>query len=238
MLDFNLLNWLDRSQVDYPDLFDDLARGNSSFKGQDITMQVLRTGERKNLDCLVDTIRVGGIDADTIGCVASDVVLYASLVVILGVVVTKFAMAVSFAWFFSWRIGRYKHETQEEVRARQQDVEDWSENIYRNAPARYRPNAAKKTILPTKSKFTQPFSSRGQVYSARSSLVPGKPIGAAMKNSPPGSPGRSSSGSSLPTVRFHFWVCCLLSGFSLHRLRECADWHGQSFFQLSGKLAV
>jgi chitin synthase len=84
VLDLNLLNWLDRSQVSYPDVFDDLKQSNNQFSGQDITMQLLPAGGQQLGGCLTDIIQVGYIDTNTFGCVASTVVLYAPLVVIIG----------------------------------------------------------------------------------------------------------------------------------------------------------
>lgn len=217
VLDFSLLNWLDTSQVTYPALFDELRSGESSYRGQDITMQILRSEEREIANCLVDIIRVGTISSKSLGCVASDVVLYASLIVIIGVVVIKFAMAVIFGWFLSWRIGKYRSETPEQRRARQAEIEQWTEDIYRPAPARYRPNV-RKSMLPTKSRFStmaplkppNASSNRQSYYSppasSRASMYGGgKPVGMGMKNSPPASPGGykgSSSSLNLHAVSF------------------------------------
>lgn len=97
VLDFSLFNWLDSSQVTYPSLFNTLALGNNSeFRGSDITAQVVRNGQRDVAECMADIITVGFVDSETIGCIASDVVLYVSLVFIIGVVALKFGMAVLF----------------------------------------------------------------------------------------------------------------------------------------------
>ena len=101
MLDFGLLNWLDRSQVTYPAIFDQLAKPNGTFNGRDITMYVRRTNQLQLFGCLQEMVQVGFIDSRTIGCVASDVVLYVSLVFIIGVVAIRFFMAVLFGWFLS-----------------------------------------------------------------------------------------------------------------------------------------
>lgn len=209
VIDLGLLNWLDRSQVTYPTVFDDL-RINNTFTGQDITMQLLRTGGRQLGSCLIDTIQVGFIDTNTLGCVASTVVLYASLIVIIGVVLIKWAMAVSFAWFFGWRLGAFGKETAEQRAERAAAIESWSTDIYRPAPARYRPNAknGKRSLLPNTSRFTmagkpsgggggggaasaaaRPMSTyvgemnRKSMAFTKGMLVPG------IKNSPPTSPG-------------------------------------------------
>jgi len=95
VLDFSLFNWLDSSQVTFPSVFTDLARGNNTdYRGQDITMAVIRDEQTGLADCMADIVTVGFIDSRTIGCIASEVVLYVSLVFIVGVVAIKFAMAV------------------------------------------------------------------------------------------------------------------------------------------------
>ncbi|OAV99384.1 hypothetical protein, variant [Puccinia triticina 1-1 BBBD Race 1] len=210
VLDLDLLNWLDRSQVTYPEVFDDLKQSNNPFSGQDITMQLLRAGGQQLGGCLMDIIQVGYIDTNTLGCVASTVVLYASLVVIIGVVLIKWAMAVWFAWFFGWRLGSFGKETAEQRAQRAAAIETWSSDIYRPAPARYRPNArsAKKSLLPNTSRFTvmgkpgggsglgvagggaRPMSTHvGEMNRKSMMAFPTKPTGLAMKNSPPPTPG-------------------------------------------------
>ncbi|TIB97764.1 kinase-like protein [Wallemia mellicola] len=98
VLDLDLLNWLDSSQVNWPSEFDELKSPspNDKYKGRDITMTMQRTGRDEIGKCLQNVIRVGFIDTDTIGCVASNVVLYLSLIFIIGVVSIKWAMAVFF----------------------------------------------------------------------------------------------------------------------------------------------
>ena len=164
-------------------------------------MQMMRTHQQHLADCLVDIVRVGTIDSHSIGCVASDVVLYASLIVIIGVVVIKFSMAVIFGWFISWRLGNYKRETRRQQRARANEIENWSSDIYSPAPARYRPNV-RKSMLPTKSRFSSNLKAPPQNrYSSYSTAYSGgKPAGPAMRNSPPGSPGLKFSSSSTSLV--------------------------------------
>ncbi|KAI0035167.1 chitin synthase-domain-containing protein [Vararia minispora EC-137] len=165
VIDFNLLNWLSKSEISYPSLWDELKSGNGTYNTKDISMPLLRLGQRKMGQCLEQTIGVGFIDTRSIGCVASSVVLVVSLVFIIGVVAIRFAMAVIFAWFFAHRIGAFDNETREQRNARMRQIENWSNDIYRPAPGEYRPNVAKngavphykkekKTFLPTQSRFT------------------------------------------------------------------------------------
>ncbi|KAG8904836.1 Chitin synthase, class 3 [Tulasnella sp. 403] len=139
ILDLNLLNWLDTSQVHYPPLFDQLRKPNGTFNGKDLSAYFLRSKQTHLAECLQDIATVGFVDTKTIGCVASEVVLYVSLVFIIGVVAIKFVMAVIFGWFLSWRIGAFGNETYQQRMQRAREIENWTDNIHSTAPARYRP---------------------------------------------------------------------------------------------------
>ena len=82
---------------------------NGTYNGRDITMQFYRSNQKSLGHCLQDIVTVGFIDTQSIGCVASEVVLYVSLVFIIGVVAIKFGMAVLFGWFFSWKLGNFSN---------------------------------------------------------------------------------------------------------------------------------
>jgi chitin synthase len=170
VLDFNLLQWLNKAQVNYPTAFDAFMRADGSYNGKDLTMAFLRTNQRKLGLCLQDLTTVGFIDTKPIGCFASEVVLVTSLVFIIGVVAIRFGMAVMFAWFFSWKLGTFPRETYEQRMQRSTEIENWSSDIYRPAPSEYRPNvnknglhkkAARKTFLPSYSRFTPAENVKG-----------------------------------------------------------------------------
>ena len=164
MLDLNKLQWLSRAQVNYPSIFDDMKKANGTFNGKDLTMLFTRTNQKQLGACLQDIISIGFIDTNSIGCVASSVVLYLSLIFIIGVVAIRFMMAVMFQWFFSWKIGNFPRETYEQRMQRSAEIENWSNDIYRAAPPELRPNVNKnglrqgknnrKTFLPSHSRFT------------------------------------------------------------------------------------
>ncbi|KAF9651932.1 glycosyltransferase family 2 protein [Thelephora ganbajun] len=163
VLDLNLLNWLTTAQVRYPPVFDALKRPNGTFNGKDLSMYFYRTNQRTLAQCLEDVVTVGFIDTKSVGCVASDVVLYLSLIFIIGVVAIRFVMAVMFAWCFSWKLGVFKNETFQERNRRIEEIENWTSDIYRPAPNAYRPDVTKKGLakqhkaggfLPTQSRFT------------------------------------------------------------------------------------
>ncbi|KAF7293023.1 Glycosyltransferase family 2 protein [Mycena indigotica] len=161
VLDLSLLNWLDPSQITVPPLFNDL-KSNAAWTHQDITMQLRRRNQMHLGHCLQDMITVGFIDTNSIGCVASQVLLYLSLIFIVGVVLIRFAMAVMFQWFFSHKLGNFPRETYEERMKRAEEIENWSADIYKPAPSGMRPNVAatpaknekRKTFLPSTSRFT------------------------------------------------------------------------------------
>ena len=56
------------------------------------------------IPCLKQRYRAGSIDKITPGCFASSLLLYAGLIVILGLVLVRFAMACVFNWFLSERL--------------------------------------------------------------------------------------------------------------------------------------
>ncbi|ETS64860.1 hypothetical protein PaG_00830 [Moesziomyces aphidis] len=205
VLDLNRLNNLTNTLA-YPALFDTLKRRNDEWAGRDVTSAVMRQRLDNEFACLEQITRIGFIDSETIGCVASKVELYLSLVFIIGVVAIKFFMAVLFGWFLSWRLGNYANETYEQRMKRAAEIEQWSDDIYRPAPAGYRPNARKhKSFLPTQSRFSvaDPLSlksgSRAPMPLSEKRMTRAGRLGVAspLGGSPPGSPsvagGRSSA---------------------------------------------
>lgn len=115
---------------------------------------------RQEAECLYNTIQVGQVDDISIGCMFSDIVLYVSLVVILSVILVKFALAVIFGWFLSWRLGTFKEEkSYAERMKREEQIENWTRNINTNGPVAYiqpppQQQQKRKTFLPRQSRFT------------------------------------------------------------------------------------
>ncbi|KAK0549778.1 Chitin synthase, class 3 [Tilletia horrida] len=213
VLDLGRLNQIDITLVNYPQLFTSLKNGNSSYRGRDVTSLVFRQRNDALFDCLEQILRVGFVDSKTIGCVAADVELYISLVFIVGTVLIKFLMAVMFGWFLSWRLGNYGHnETYEQRMKRAAEIESWTDDIYRPAPASYRPNVRKhRSILPTTSRFSvinpafsnkavsggskhppaassRAFSEKMSTTGSRSPITKGGRLGISPSGTPPGSP--------------------------------------------------
>ncbi len=166
VLDLDLLNWFNTSQVQYPSDFDKL-KNNPDVRGVDIT-HAYQSGHNKQLGkCLTEIIRVGSIDTETVGCIASKVVLYVSLVFILSIVSAKFLLALSFQWFFSRRFAASKTSVEGNSKKRNQQIEDWSDDIYRPPPKMTdsgvalsdKSNRRGSNFLPTTSRFTSPYAS-------------------------------------------------------------------------------
>ncbi|SCU78752.1 LADA_0A07360g1_1 [Lachancea dasiensis] len=131
VLDLDLLNWLQTTDLDYPPLFDQLR--DSKLQGYDISLVLSDSFERKVARCLSETIRVGEIDSSTIGCLASQVVLYISLVFILAVVLLKFLISCYYRWVVARRQGA-STVSNKSLNQHAQDIEDWSENINARGP--------------------------------------------------------------------------------------------------------
>ena len=161
VLDLDLLRWFNTSQVSYPAKFDQL-RENPDVRGVDLTYY-LQGGDEKRLGkCLSQIIKVGSIDTDTVGCIASKVVLYVSLIFILSIVVVKFAFAVLFQWFLAKRFAADRTSMSSDSRTRNQQIEDWSNDIYRQAPRMVDPPipdrmSKRASFLPTTSRFSSPY---------------------------------------------------------------------------------
>lgn len=194
VLDLNLLKWFNTSQVSYPSHWDELAdnttAANKAIRGRDATHTFMKNGDKDTAECLEQIIKVGTVDSDSVGCIASKVVLYLSLVLILSVVVARFSLAIIFQWFISRRYAASRTSQSSDKRKRHQQIEDWSEDIYR-APARLpgdvgssvagassdRTSKRASTFLPTTSRFST-------VYGAdRISRRPGMPTTMASQSS-------------------------------------------------------
>ncbi|KAI8358627.1 chitin synthase-domain-containing protein, partial [Mortierella sp. GBAus27b] len=75
--------------------------------GRDATKIFFRTKYLKDsATCLVEKFNAGAIDKASPGCFASDLFMYVSLTVILGIVMSRFAMAIIFDWFLSAKLAK------------------------------------------------------------------------------------------------------------------------------------
>lgn len=82
-----------------------LLRTQSGASGKDGTRLFYgRSSLRSAVPCLLERYHAGNIDKVTPGCFVSQLVLYAGLIVILAIVLVRFAMACIFNWFMSSRL--------------------------------------------------------------------------------------------------------------------------------------
>ncbi|KAL9608608.1 MAG: hypothetical protein Q9167_006569 [Letrouitia subvulpina] len=165
VLDLGLIDWFNTSQVSYPPRFDEL-KNNPALRGIDVTHAFQRSSDKRVVECLSEIIRVGSIDTETVGCIASKVVLYVSLIFILSIVLIKFFLALSFQWFFSRRFAASKTGMESNPIKRSKQIEEWSNDIYR-APPRMndsgiglseKSSKRSSVFLPTTSRFTSPYA--------------------------------------------------------------------------------
>lgn len=181
VLDLDLLFWFNESQVSIPNRFKELrdkgTPANQAIRGRDITRIFQSSGDKRAAECFEEIIKVGTVDTDTVGCIASKVVLYVSLVLILSVVVARFSLALIFQWFISKTYAAAKTSQTSDKRKRNRQIEDWSEDIYR-APIRMPGDVGssvngsdriskRNSFLPTTSRFSTVYGTdRGSRRSA------------------------------------------------------------------------
>ena len=165
VLDLNLLDWFNRTQVNIPTIFDQI-RQNPAVRGVDVTRAYSSSYEKQVARCFTEIIKVGSIDTESIGCIASKVVLYVSLVFILAVVTAKFVLALTFQWFLSKKYGATKTSVgKTDSKQRKKQIEEWSDDIYRPPPRLADPAAGSdrsskrgSAFLPSTSRFTSPYT--------------------------------------------------------------------------------
>ncbi|KAI9487592.1 MAG: chitin synthase [Benjaminiella poitrasii] len=148
-------------------LVDQIMNDMDNYAGKDMTY-IIQSYRGPNItweeeaECLVETIRVGQIDTITVGCMFSKIVLYISLIVILGVIAAKFILAVVFGWFLSWRLGNFKEEKSYTARMkREEQIENWTSNMIAQGPVANIPQPTqhlappkRKSFFPSTSRFT------------------------------------------------------------------------------------
>ncbi|KAF8928382.1 hypothetical protein BGZ52_003393 [Haplosporangium bisporale] len=114
VIDGNVLN-LDQYFAVYPNAVDNdeidtifrTVRAQPALGGRDATKLFFRKESLKNqASCLVDKFGAGFIDKATPGCFAADLFMYVSICVVMGIVLSRFAMAILFDWFLSAKLAR------------------------------------------------------------------------------------------------------------------------------------
>jgi len=174
VLDLDILNWFNETQVRFPDRFKELRNKdspiNKAIRGRDVTRAFQNSDDKPIAECLEEITKVGTVDTDTVGCIAAKVVLYCTLALILAVVCSRFVLALVFQWFISNNYGAAKTSQTSDLRKRNRVIEDWSEDIY-SAPPRLpgsdigsnvggssdRLGPKKGSFLPTTSRFSAAY---------------------------------------------------------------------------------
>ncbi|KIX93065.1 uncharacterized protein Z520_11122 [Fonsecaea multimorphosa CBS 102226] len=168
VVDLDLLRWFNKSQVAWPKQFDDM-RESDEIRGTDITHVLQSPADKKVGKCLTQIAKVGSVDTETVGCIASKVVLYVSLVFILAVVLVKFFLALAFQWFLAGKFAATKTSQTSDPKKRAKQIEDWADDIYRPAPkitdpastvsgSDARTSKRGSQLFPQTSRFTSPYA--------------------------------------------------------------------------------
>jgi chitin synthase len=119
--------------------------------------------------CLQELYMMGYLEADTMGCIATDIVLNVSLVVILGVVLVRFFMALTFEWTLSWQLGRLQDKNLIQQN-RSKAYGEWSKTHMKKMPAPT--NAEQEVVLmrkglepsPERYELSEDFRAFGEIY--------------------------------------------------------------------------
>lgn len=168
VIDLDLVAWLNTSQVSYPKAFDDL-RNNDAIRGVDLTHVFQSSEDRQIGRCLEQIMKVGSVDTETVGCIASKVVLYVSLAFILAIVLAKFFLALAFQWFLSRKYAAPRTSQTSDPKQRAKQIEEWTQDIYTPAPkitdpastvtgSDGRTSKRGSTMFPQTSRFTSPYA--------------------------------------------------------------------------------
>ncbi len=175
VLDLDLLKWFNGTEVTVPKTFVDLSDQtsplNKALRGKDITHKFQRPSEKKIADCLEQIIKVGQVDTDTVGCIASQVVLYVALAFIISIVGAKFLLALYFQWFMSRRYAAKKTSQSSIPKKRNEQIEQWADDPYMLPPrmagdigstvagsSNRDSKRGSAMFLPTTSRFTSPYN--------------------------------------------------------------------------------
>jgi chitin synthase len=125
VIDLSRLKWL-RGTVSMSVVLAELMDLDKPYVGTDVSFY-LRNLHPNVSQCIISLLRVGMLDTRTPGCIASDVIMWLSLFVIIGVVVAKFSLALFFGWVVSWRLGALNERTYKDRLLRFQEIESWTE---------------------------------------------------------------------------------------------------------------
>lgn len=152
VIDMDLLNWLFADELTYPQLFDDI-KNDKTMKGYDISLLLTEPHQRQAADCLIEIAKIGVVDVSTVGCIASTIVLYVSLVFVLSIVIVQFVVACYFKWFVAPHQG-VSYSSIKEMNERNNQIDNWVDDPYSSAPLA---DVPKKRRADYHSKFNKTF---------------------------------------------------------------------------------
>ncbi|KAG5357726.1 Chitin synthase 3 [Yarrowia sp. B02] len=168
VIDLNRVNFILKDDLNYPEIFDTL-RDDDSIKGTDISRNMANGPDRQAARCLQEIAKVGYIDTEQIGCLASQVVLYVSLVFIISIVAVKFLFAIYYKWAISAKQGAFPIDNKQ-MTQRENEIEDWSENIYSQAPIK-RVEQPKSSAVPFRGLIKHRFNQNENKNKRMSTMV-------------------------------------------------------------------
>lgn len=142
VIDLDLIDWIYTDSVNVPQRMYDI-RDDMSLRGRDVSVIFASSQDRHIAKCLTDIAKIGYVDSEQIGCIASKVVLYVSLVFIVGIVAVKFLFALYFRWFVAHRLGA-TYLDNKATKCREKEIENWSDNMYAQGPVK---NVMQKRIF-------------------------------------------------------------------------------------------
>ena len=105
--------------------FNDFKR---KFAGKDATLFLNQNEQYRSIGkCMLKMLTVAQLDADTPGCIITNIVLYVSLIFIIGVVLIRFFLAIIYAWCMAPRLGKILTTNEKQLynSKKQQQEEYW-----------------------------------------------------------------------------------------------------------------
>ncbi|KAJ3409477.1 Chitin synthase, class 3 [Chytridiales sp. JEL 0842] len=79
-----------------------------SHIGKDSTRAFTISGRQTEAQCLAEYLRIASIDSLSTGCLASQIIVTTSFIVIITVVMARFVLAMYFTYVIGWRLGNSK----------------------------------------------------------------------------------------------------------------------------------
>ncbi|KAI8814069.1 putative chitin synthase division II class IV [Cladochytrium replicatum] len=86
--------------------------------------------------CLLAMFDVAALEHETLGCIATDIVVWISLIVVIGVLSIRFICAIFFQWFISWQLGKLRKKNLEGNSAALQRTSETREQALRRTMPR------------------------------------------------------------------------------------------------------